>query len=361
MNPIEELTMKYILSVEGDYEQVEPQVYDVVLSDSIAKRLDMPISNEMYRVTFDPEALTDHPDAQLLIFGHPTLDHIFSMAHEQGAVGRIFLSGFNLEPYQLLLKLRQQLAIDKELKVEFGIPRVLHFTLWFYWFQATFICDEKIQHLFEVGVDQYYGRLTRHFQEILKSAEITTTPIVPYPDVVGITPIKAYSLARSETIIRLKSVIRNYKAKLEAHLNRESDQITKYFDNMAAEIDGQKKKMLDLDKDDGVIQQKKRSLELEKQARLIELKRKMTLKVDLKLMNFLSVTLPKILTPLKLTSKRHLSTDLFVVWNPLTETVEPISCPYCGNPTLELIQSSQSVIHCGLCKNNEEKSKSKRN
>lgn len=350
MNPVEELTMKYICSVAGDYEQVEPQVYDIVLTDSITKQLQMPISNELCRVTFDTEALSDHPHAQLLTFGHPTLDQIFAMAHQQGTVGKVFLSGFNLQPHQLLLKLRQQLCIHKELNIEFGTPRILHFTLWFYWFQATFICDEKIQHLFEVGVDQYYGRLTRRFQEILESAQITSIPMVPYPDAIGIAPVEAYSLARSETIIRLKTMMRNYKAKLEAHFNNESDQITKYFDNMIAETVGQKKKTLSLDKDDEATQQKKRSLQLEKQARLIELQKKMTLKVDVKLMNLLSVVIPKIATPLKLTSKRNLSTDLIVVWNPLTETVEPISCPQCQNPTLELMQSSRGIIHCPLCK-----------
>lgn len=353
MNPVEELTIKYLLSVAGDYEQVEPQVYDIVLPDSIAQQLQLPKSSGLYRVTFDTEALSDHPQAQLLAFGHPALDQIFAMAHQQGSVGKIFLSGFNLQPHQLLLKLKQQLRVPKDLNVEFGIPRILHFTLLFYWFQATFVCDEKTQHLFEIGIDQHYGRLTRRFQELLESARITSVPAVPYPDAGGIAPTEAYSLARSETLIKLRSMLRNYKTTLATHLTQESGQITRYFEGMIAEVEEQKKKASNLGKDSAAIQQKIRSLELEKQARLLELQKKMTLKVDLKLLNLLSVVIPKIATPLKLTSRHNLPVDLVVVWNPLAEIVEPIPCPQCHNPTLELISGNRGMIHCTQCKEEE--------
>ncbi|MGA8164609.1 MAG: hypothetical protein WB791_06240 [Waddliaceae bacterium] len=350
MNPVEELTIKYIRSVGGDYEQIEPQVYDVVLSNATAQQLQLPTTNGLHRLTFDTEALSDYPDAQLLAFGHPTLDQMLAMAHQQGSVGKIFLSGFNLQPHQLLLKLKKQLRIHKDLDVEFGSSRILHFTLWFYWFQATFVCDEKIQHLFEVGIDQYHGRITRHFHELLESTQITSFPMIPYPDVGGITQIEAYSLARSEAITKLRSIMRAYKATLTTHFTQESNQITKYFDGMMGEIEEQKKKNVNLGKDTETLQQKKRSLELEKKARLIELQKKMTVRVDVKLLNLLSVVMPKIATPLKLTSKHHLSADLTVVWHPLTEAVEPISCPQCHNPTLELIQGSRGAIHCTQCK-----------
>lgn len=349
MSPLEELTIEYICSTAGDYELVEPQVYDIVLPDPLLHQLQIPISNGLCRVTFDTEALADHPHAQLLAFGHPTLDQLFSMAHQQGSVGKIFLSGFNLQPHQLLLKLKQQLRLHKDLNVEFGVPRILHFTLWFYWFQATFVCDEKIQYLVEVGIDQYYGRLTRRFQELLEFSHITSVSSVPYPDIGGIPLADAYLLARSEAVTKLRPMMRNYKEKLTGHLTQESNQIIRYFDNMIAEVEERQKKTVSLSKDNEAFQHQKRSLELERQARLAELRKKMTLKVDLKLQNLLSVVMPKIATPLKLTSKRNVTLDLTVIWNPLSEIVEPISCPKCQHPTLELVQNSQGAIHCVQC------------
>lgn len=114
-NPIEQLAMRYIRSVEGDYEQVEPQVYDIMLPEPIVKELQLPVSQGLCRVAFDTEALADHSHAQLLTFGHPALDQIFAMAHQQGVLGRIFISGLNLRPHQLLSKLKQHIRIGKEL------------------------------------------------------------------------------------------------------------------------------------------------------------------------------------------------------------------------------------------------------
>ena len=178
---------------------------------------------------------------------------------------------------------------------------------------------------------------------------MTSAPIVPYPDVGGVSPIDGYSLARSETLIKLRSMIRTYKEKLTEHLFQESNQIIKYFDNMVVESEERQKKASALSKDNNAFQQQKRSLELEKQARLIELKKKMTLKVDLKLLNLLSVVMPKFVIPLKLTSKRNFSIDLPVVWNPLSGIIEPILCPQCHKPTLELIADKQGLVHCPQC------------
>lgn len=156
-------------------------------------------------------------------------------------------------------------------------------------------------------------------------------------------------MARSEALIRLKAIIRNYKAKLEEHFSKESNQITQYFNTMIAEADEQKKRGFNLDDNIEAVQQKRRSLELEKQARLNELQKKLTLKVDLKLLNALSVAVPKIATPLRLISKRAAESKLMVIWNPLTESVEPMACPQCRNPTLELSQNSRGAIQCALC------------
>ena len=350
MNPVEELTIGYFRSVEGDYERIEPQVYDVALPELIVEQLQLSNPGGISRVTFDTEALTDHPQAHFLAFGHPTLDQIFAMAHQQGAVGKIFLSGFNLQPHQLLSKLKQQLHLHKDLHIEFGTPRILHFTLWFYWFQATFLCDEKTQYVFEVGIDQYNGRLTRRFQDLLDAAQSTAVPIAPYSDAGGMASVDAYLLARAETVVKLRPMMRNYKEKLAHHLMQESNQIAKYFDGMLSEVEERQKKSAASGKEGEAFSHQKKSLELERQARLVELQKKMTLKTDLKLLNLLSVVMPKIITPLKLTAKRHAAVDLKVIWNPLSQSVEPIACPQCGSPTLEFVQASQGAIQCAQCK-----------
>lgn len=351
MNPIEALTLAYIHSVQGDYEQIEPQVYDLMLPEPMRRQLQLPAVEEICRVTFDAEALADYSEAQLLAFGHPTLDQIFAMAHQQGCVGQIYLTGFNLQPHQLSQKIKQQLSIPKEWTIEFGESRPFHFTSWFYWFQATFVSDEKVQYLFEVGIDQYYGRVTRHLQDLLQQAQIVEEAPVPYPDVPGgIALPDGYLLAKGEASEKLRLIMRGYTEKLTIHLLQETDRIRKYFEGMQEELGERRKKVEKESKEAIGIEQQQQSLELEKEMRILDLQKKMTLKVHFKLEQLLFVKLPKILTPARLLPKRGNPSEIAIVWNPHTQAVEPISCPSCHRPTLQLFEGPKSAIQCLQCR-----------
>ena len=351
MTPVEELALGYIHAISGDYERIEPQVYDIVLPEDIHQKLGLPRTDQLCRVTFDSEALCDHPTEQLLAFGHPTLDAIFHMAHEHGSTGKMYLSGFNLHPHQLNQKLTQQLHLQKDLTLEFGRSRIKHFTSWFFWFQSTFCSDEKLQDMYEVGIDQYYGRQTRRFGEMYESAQVTSEPLVPCPDAGGISLKDAYLHARREAVTKLRSSIRSHKERLTAYLSSETQQIVRYFDEMKTEVDEREKKTPSTESPK--FQEQKRSLELEKQMRLAELQKKMSLKVDLKLLLLLYVVMPKIITPVRLSSKGKGCVETMIVWNPMSNTVEPIACPACCNPTLDIHRTNSGAIGCPQCNKSE--------
>ncbi len=351
MNPVEALTLAYIHSVQGDYEPIEPQVYDLMLPESIRGRLQLSVLEEICRVTFDAEALADYPEAQLLAFGHPTLDQIFAMAHQQGCVGQIYLTGFNLQPHQLLQKMRQQVHIPKEWGMEFGESRLFHFTSWFYWFQSTLVSDEKVQYLFEVGMDQYYGRVTRRLKELLEYAQIVEEAPIPYPDVPGgISLLDGYLLAKKEALEKLRLITRGYTEKLNVHLVQETDRIRKYFEGMQEELGERKKKAEKESKEVVGIEQQQTSLQLEKEMRILDLHKKMTLKVHFKLEQLLFVKYPKILTPARILPKRGNPSEVVIVWNPHMQAIEPLSCPGCRRPTLQFVEGARGAVECLQCR-----------
>lgn len=55
-SPLEAFVRTYLETAGGAWEEVEPQVYDVLLPDTAA-------TSGPQRITFDPEALPEHPGA----------------------------------------------------------------------------------------------------------------------------------------------------------------------------------------------------------------------------------------------------------------------------------------------------------
>src|SRR4051794_24860358 len=66
-SPLEEFLRDYAEVTGGVWDEVEPQVYDVLLPSSGG-------SEEALRVAFDPEAIPEHPGAQLASYGTPLID-----------------------------------------------------------------------------------------------------------------------------------------------------------------------------------------------------------------------------------------------------------------------------------------------
>src|SRR3990172_1221788 len=107
--PLEKLLLEYVDAVGGVWQDVEPQVYDVMLPASVTAQLDLPARDEMIRIAFDPEAVADYPDVHLMAFGNPLLDRVFEHAQSLGRSSRIYLTGHNLSPHDLPSLLRRGL------------------------------------------------------------------------------------------------------------------------------------------------------------------------------------------------------------------------------------------------------------
>ena len=75
------------------------QVYDILLPPE-EDGLDLG-GREVVRVAFDPDALPEHPDAQLAGFGAPLIDQLLSSAAQRGRYARAYRNGLNLMPQGL--------------------------------------------------------------------------------------------------------------------------------------------------------------------------------------------------------------------------------------------------------------------
>src|SRR5262249_12390399 len=153
----------------GVWDEIEPQVYDVLLPAP-----DAPAA--VTRIAFDPEALPEHPTAQLASFGTPFIDGLLRDAVRRGRSAHFYLIGLNLAPHDLAARLARALTLSPEAELRVEHVRALHFTQGVFWFQAEFVGDQKEQEIVPVAMDAHHGREVRHTDRLLEPARLANQP-----------------------------------------------------------------------------------------------------------------------------------------------------------------------------------------
>src|SRR3954470_20465169 len=121
-SPLEEFLRDYAEVTGGMWDEVEPQVYDLMLPGR-----DSAGEPEMVRLVFDPEAIPEHPGAQLASYGTPLIDRLLADAVERGRFARLYLLGLNLNPRAPPGRARRALTLPPGAGLRVERVRALHF------------------------------------------------------------------------------------------------------------------------------------------------------------------------------------------------------------------------------------------
>src|SRR5437868_10808409 len=89
LSPLERFVREYAEARDGAWDEIEPQVYDLL------------VGQDLVRVAFDPEALPEHPQAQLASLGSPLLDRLLGDAAGRWNSAQVYRIGLNVRPYDL--------------------------------------------------------------------------------------------------------------------------------------------------------------------------------------------------------------------------------------------------------------------
>lgn len=348
-SPLEKFLLEYVEAVGGLWQTVEPQVYDAMVSPAVAAALGLAAPDDVFRFTLDPEAIADYPTAQLMAFGNPLLDRIFEHAQSLGQVAHVYLSGFNLSPHDLPATLRRNLQVPPEVEVRSTAPHVQHFTSALFWFQATFVSDEKVQDIFPVGIDLHYGRLTRTLEDTLRSAALADSRSFPYPDAPRLALPRAYQLAREEALRTVTVTAHSRLVELQQYLQREQQQITAYFSDLRSELAERRARAEAKGEETTPFDAQRQALDREEQAQLADWRQKMALRVQIQLLNVLLVIQPKLRMCVQLVPARGIAGEVEVVFDPALQKVEAIVCPVCARPTLALALRRSGQVVCPAC------------
>ena len=319
-SPLEDFIREYVETIGGVWDEVEPQVYDVLLPlDGSTAALGAD-ERGVLRVAFDPEALPEHPGAQLASFGTPFIDRLLADAMRRGRFAQLYVVGLNLLPHDLAGRVRRALTLAAGLQLRVERARPLHFTQAVYFFQAAFISDQKEQEIVPVGLDLHYGREMRHLDQLLDHTRLADRPAQPLAEARRISLAAGYPIAR-EHVVRTVAALANSRAReLGERLNKQIERMSQYYADMRQEAQEQVHRGRKHPDEAGKLAARLQALDREERLRITELRQKNSLRLQLRLLNLLVVQQPKVLLHTQVASEKA-AAPLELVWDPLMEAV----------------------------------------
>ncbi len=340
-DPLEQFLLEYVETVGGLTDTIEPQVYDVLFPES-AKPL---------RVVFDPDALPEHPSAQLLTFGSALLDELLEKAHTRGRAATAFLDDVHLAPHTLVERIKRDLVLAQELTMQLGAVRPLYVTHSLFWFEVTFIGDEKDQVLHPIAIDRYYGRQVRYLETLLDGERLADIRCWAYPDATARPLDQAYLTARDGVARTVKAELNTRQHDTKAQLATQTERMKRYYADLRAELNERVDRATARGEETESLRARLAALEREQALRLDELQRKAQLRVQLRLTNLLHVKIPRLFLNARLIfdDKKRAPLPLKLSWDPLVEKTDALDCPNCQHPTFELRLSQRKELRCPNC------------
>ncbi len=343
-SPLEVFVRDYVEAAGGAWDEVEPQVYDVLLPAAVGGGR----GPEVQRIAFDPEALPEHPGSQLASYGTPLIDRLLADAVARGRRARLYVVGLNLSPHDLPSHVRRALTLPEETTVDLEQARPLHFGQGVFWFQATFVSDQKEQEIVPAALDLHHGRPVRHLDQLLDHGRLSETQSLPLAEARRISLATAYGLAR-DAVLPTVAALANIRARdVAAHVDRQIARMARYYADLRSELEDQVARAESRGEDPRRFAGRREALEREERLRTAELRQKGTLRVEVRLLTALVVQQPKVLVRTRVRDRRH-EASLELVWDPLTAAVEPASCPACGRPTFARAWTRQGRLVCPAC------------
>lgn len=328
LHPLERFVREYVEQAGGVWEEIEPQVYDLLLDD-----------DEPVRITFDPEALPEHPLAQLASLGSPLMDRLLADARNAGAHTVLYASGLNAHPHDLPGRLQRAFTVPPKASIAPTHIRLCFFPQSAYGFVATFTSDQKEQASLELALDLHSAREVRHLHRALESVQLTDRPVEPLPEAPHISLHAGFGIACRQVARSLAPLANHRRRELAERTGRQIERMQRYYARMLDELEHSPHRA-SADAAEAAARKRSRidAIERERALRIAELRQKSLVHVQLALSHVLVIHLPKLLVRFDLTLASGKVSAHEAVYDLLAETFEPISLGTGGQPTFDLVR-----------------------
>lgn len=342
-SPLEQFVRDYLDLMGGAWDEIEPQVYDII--DAGCEPQAGAEDGGVCRITFDSEALAEHPQAQLASFGTPLIDRWLQHTLRQKRILHLYRLGLNLAPHDLAGRLRRALVLPEGAKPEVEAYRPLDFPQAVYWFLAAFTSDQKEEEVVPAAVDLHYLRLARHYDKLLERECLAEHPGQRLPEPPRASVAAGLAVAQ-ESVLRTISGLANSRSReLKQRVAKQAQRMQAYYDDLKAELAASRQRQLDAEE----LQRRIAVIEREARHRIDELYAKSRMAVRVRLLHVAVIHQPKLMMTVYVRLARGAPEPLRLVWDPLLETVEAAPCGSCRRPTLAWELGARDLLVCPEC------------
>lgn len=327
--PLEQFVREYVELNGGVWDEIEPQVYDLLIDD------------EPVRITFDPEALPEHPSAQLASLGTPLMDRLLGDAGLGGAHTVLYADGLHARPHDLPGRLRRAFHCPGNASPTPTGVRLCFFPQAVYRFVATFTTDQREQASLELTLDLHSGREVRHLGQIMGQAQLAERPLEALPEAPHLSLHAGFTVACRQVARSLAPLANQRRREVSDHTGRQIERMQRYYGRMLDELDQQPQRTSDPAEAAARKRARADAIDRERLLRTAELRQKSLLRVSLALSHVLVIHLPKLLVrfdvslgPGKAATGRVSRHE--AVYDLITEAFEPITPGHGRAPTFDL-------------------------
>jgi hypothetical protein len=326
----------------GAWDEVEPQVYDVLWPDA----------DEPVRLAFDPEALPEHPDAQLMTFGSPVLDQLLERTHARARVGLAYLDVAPPAAETVAAQVRRELRLPDQaaLRLDTGRPRYVTHTV--FWFEATYAGDAREQVLYSAAIDRYYGRFARHLESVLDDRRLADGRLWAHPDAPSLPLGRAYEMARDRVLRTVAAEAAGRSRAIRAASGRQSERTVRYFADLRAELRERLEKARGKGDQAESLRLRLEAVDREEAVRLEDLRRKAALRAELRMRNMLHLKAPRLFLAAQIVTGGRgpaRAIPLTLTWDPVVGKLDAVACPHCGQPAYEFRLTAHAELRCPGC------------
>lgn len=326
-------------------------VHDVLLPEKAAHRWGVP---PFLRLTFDdtplPESILQEEAEGVtrLGYGHPLVETLAEELRDYLACAIAHVNNVRLDKRGLVQLARQSASLPNArltaVPRQVERPALSHYVV--FNFKVALITDEKREQLVPVMMNLQAGHAVadRARLEALMSLESKSTfaglppasmrwmeALPPASDPLT-EPVLSALLERATraALDEMAIPLERLQHRAARHLELDRARLTEYYDDLARDLHRRIARASDDDRRES-LEAKLAAVETERQAKLADVEAKYHLRIEMTLVNLMTITQPKVLLPVQI-ADRHTKIERTVVWDPLLHQLESLACDVCGRP-----------------------------